>query len=362
MTRHESAQSPDELRLRRLLDDTVSSIEPDDRLDLILNRTKVTPMSARRPWLFGAGGAALATAAVITAVAMIGNPLKQSADPGIVNTPTPTPTQVIEPTPTETTTSPVTPGDALPVYFVGDTPKGPRLYREFGSVDFCAGDATCLIQESVARSLAGDASDPDYSSLWDKSIQIGPVDWNGDFITLDLQNADLSSTSIHDRPEGMTQSEAELAIQQLIYSAQAALGEGPVPVQFLLDGQHTDQLLGEPASEPLAKADPLDVLALVSLTDPSEGQQVSGTLHVTGQACTFEANVPWQLLQGTHVVDSDHFTADQGCDGVKLYPFEGDIDLSGLAPGTYTLRIQEDDPSGGEGPGPTSDTRTIVVG
>jgi len=310
----------------------------------------VTPMSARRPWLFGAGGAALATAAVITAVAMIGNPLKQSADPGPVGTTNTTPTQVVEPTPSETTTPPATPGEALPVYFVGDTPKGPRLYREFQPNT----DDTEPVSTAVSLAL-GTALDPDYRTGWPAGASVTSAGVTQDLITIGLAG------NLHDRPAGMSEAEAQLAIEQLIYTAQAAYGQGRVPVQFLLNDSHTDALLGQPASEPLAEGDPMSTLALVSLTDPSEGQQVSGTLHVTGQACAFEANVPWQLLQGTKVVDSDHFTAEQGCDGVKLYPFAGDIDLSGLAPGTYTLRIQEDDPSAGEGPGPMSDTRTIVV-
>ena len=46
----------------------------------------------------------------------------------------------------------------------------------------------------------------------------------------------------------------------------------------------------------------------------------------------------------------------------KLYPWETAVDVSGLAPGTYTFVALTDDPSGGaEGAGPTYDTRTIVV-
>ena len=351
MTRHESAQSPDELRLRHLLDDTVGSIEPDDRLDQILNRTKVTPMSARRPWLFGAGGAALATAAVITAVAMVGNPLKQSAEPGPVDTPDTTPTQVVEPTPSETTTPPATPAQALPVYFVGDTPKGPRLYREFQPNT----DDTEPVSTAVSLAL-GTALDPDYRTGWPAGASVTTAGVTQDMITIGLAG------NLHDLPAGMTDAEAQLAIEQLIYTAQAAYGHGRVPVQFLLNDSHTDTLLGQPASEPLSEGTWYEMLAMVNITDPTEGTTVSGTLHVTGQACTYEANVPWQLLKGTTVVDSGPFTAEQGCDNVKLYPFAGDIDLSGLAAGTYTLRIQEDDPSGGaEGSGPMSDTRTIVI-
>jgi hypothetical protein len=46
----------------------------------------------------------------------------------------------------------------------------------------------------------------------------------------------------------------------------------------------------------------------------------------------------------------------------KLYPFAGQANLAGLAPGTYTFVAMTDDPSGGaEGFGPSEDTRTIVV-
>jgi hypothetical protein len=267
-----------------------------------------------------------------------------------VNPVTSTPTQVVEPTPSETTTPPVTPGAALPVYFVGDTPRGPRLYREFQPNT----DGTEEVSTAVSLAL-GAALDPDYRTGWPAGSSVTSAGVTPDLITVGLAG------NLHDRPAGMSEAEAQLAIEQLIYTAQAAYGQGRVPVQFLLNDSHTDTLLGQPASEPLSEGKQVDVLALVSLTDPSEGQQVSGTLHVTGQACAFEANVPWQLLKGTHVVKSNSFMAEQGCDGVKLYPFAADIDLSGLAAGTYTLRIQEDDPSAGEGPGPMSDTRTIVV-
>ena len=35
--------------------------------------------------------------------------------------------------------------------------------------------------------------------------------------------------------------------------------------------------------------------------------------------------------------------------------------MSSLAPGTYTFVAMTDDPSGGEGGGPTEDTKTIIV-
>ena len=49
----------------------------------------------------------------------------------------------------------------MPVYFAGDTPQGTRLYREFRQVE-----ADNPFEEAVALMVAGDALDPDYTTLW----------------------------------------------------------------------------------------------------------------------------------------------------------------------------------------------------
>ena len=43
----------------------------------------------------------------------------------------------------------------------------------------------------------------------------------------------------------------------------------------------------------------------------------------------------------------------------KLYPWQAEVDVSGLAPGTYTFVAMTDDPSGGEGRA-RRHTRTIT--
>ncbi len=45
----------------------------------------------------------------------------------------------------------------------------------------------------------------------------------------------------------------------------------------------------------------------------------------------------------------------------KLYPWETDVDLSGVAPGSYTFAALTDDPSAARVPGPFEDTKTITV-
>ena len=61
------------------------------------------------------------------------------------------------------------------------------------------------------------------------------------------------------------------------------------------------------------------------------------------------------------VVDAGFFTAE-GWMGTRLFPFSGDLAVSSLDPGTYTLIVETDDASGGaEGPGSYSDSRTFVL-
>ena len=124
-------------RLAELLSDAVSDIEPANRLDAIRNETKVTSMSSRRPWLYAVGGAVVATAAVITAIAAAGGTLPGQGDDD------PAPAAQSEHRDggadardrhvrADTVRDQAPPSaSVVPVYFVGDTPSGPRLYREF---------------------------------------------------------------------------------------------------------------------------------------------------------------------------------------------------------------------------------------
>ena len=116
------------------------------------------------------------------------------------------------------------------------------LFREFQPG--IGGDP---VSQAAYAAVAGPPLDPDYRTLWPAGTE-ATASYDGDVITVDLTGADL-----HDRPAGMSKKDAGLAIQQVVYSVQGAAQER-AGVQFLLDGQRTDQVLGEPASEPLTNA------------------------------------------------------------------------------------------------------------
>jgi hypothetical protein len=350
-------------RLSHLLSDAVSDVEPQDALAEIRNRTKVTPMSARRPWLFAVGGAVVATAATVAAVAALGgSPQPTAQDPGPAASQSPTeksaPTEASEPTeptePTEPAPTPSEPSGAVttatvPAYFVRDTPQGLRITREFQSVE----TSNFPEVEAIRLAVEGQALDPDYRGLWPSGSGVTGVGVSPDDIAVYLTG------DLRDRPAGMTQQEAELAVQQVVYTAQAAAGRGRLPVGISLNGEDPDRVLGVPASK-LTNSPENDVLAMVSVSSLSEGETVGDRFVVSGIANSFEATVPWEVRQGDKVVAKGFATADGWMD--KLYPWTTQVNVSKLAPGTYTFAAMTNDPSGGaEGAGPTEDTKTIVV-
>jgi hypothetical protein len=347
-------------RLSELISDAVSDVEPGDGLSAIRSRThKESTMSSSRNWLYAVGGAIAGTAAVIVAIAAVS---QLNGDDSSTPVAHPSDTQSSQPTgepsPTEsatdtpTTASPTgTPIEgAVPVYYAGDGPKNTVLFREFQPS--IGGDP---VSQAASAAVAGQPLDPDYRTLWPAGTQ-ATASYDGDVITVDLTGA-----ALHDRPAGMSKRDAGLALQQVVYSVQGAAQER-AGVQFLLEGQHSDQVLGEPASEPLTNAQALGTLSAMNITYPAEGDTVSGTFEATGVNNAFEASFSWEIRQGDQVVASDFGMADGCCELDKLFPWKAKVDVSGLAPGTYTFVAKNDDPSGGaEGHGPDVDTKTIVV-
>jgi len=346
--------SSDDERMRQLLDDAVSDVEPRDSLDSIRARTKVKDMSVRRNWLFGAGAAVVATAATITAVAVMGGgPGTTGAqDPGFAGTESPTASSKPSTEPTSSTDGGPGPEPTtftVPVYYVAETSRGPRLYREFHVVETAAGKPQAALIEAMTRSPV----DPDYRTDWPAGTSANSVAKQGDIITVDL---DALGADLHGRPDGMTEQEASLAVQQLMYTAQAALQDATrSAVQFLINGERTDTVLGVPTSEPLAEGDPTEVLAQVWIIEPAEGAEVQSPFTVSGLANAFEANVQWELMQGDAVVDRGFTTARECC---TMAPYSFKVSAP---PGDYTLVVHDSDPSDGEGFAPWQDTKNITV-
>lgn len=357
-----------------LLEYAVADVEPADRLHTI--RQQVARRRRRR---LGTGAVALAAAAAVAVVAVV-TVTDQPVDDGPDVAGDPPPTSPSDPDDPDGDATPFGPpdGDAVPVYYVGDTPQGPRLYREFHRVDTGEGSETLRVLRAAGGALdlavSDSAVDPDYRSLWPGTdlTEMGvPYAGRRDDNTYEIPEISVVLRTGHPalgpRPANLTPEEARMAVQALIYTLQGAC-QCQASVNFVVQPAKGPR---DPATSVLGfrtgpdgvieRAPQLEVLSLVSITDPNEGRVVEGTLTARGRASSFEATVPWELRDSSGEVVLEGAATAEGWMG-RLYPWETEIDVSDLEPGEYTFVATTADPSGGaEGNGPYVDTRTITV-
>jgi hypothetical protein len=331
------------------LQEAVADVEPRHDLDDIRARIEEDAMrtSTRTRWAAAAAGVAVAaTVATVAYAAGLGagddpgtGPVASSSDAPSATTGATEGSDAASPSPAAS--SPVA------VYYLGDTPTGPRLFREFRAPE---GDGDALAV-AVAMATSVTPLDPDYRSPWPDGAG-ATASYDGDLLTVDVQSA---GADLRARPAAMSADEARMALEQLMYTAQAVVQSRP-PVRFLTDGEVTDKLLGVPVSEPLTQGDPMQVQGPVWVITPQEADEVSGSLAVEGRGSFFEANVSWQVLREGDVVAEGYATAEECC---TLSPFS--FEVADLPPGGYVLRVYDADMSDGEGPGEQEDTKRFTV-
>jgi hypothetical protein len=363
---HQSNRDRYDDELRALLEDAVSDVEPPPALHDIQIRTKVTPMSSKRPWIYAALGAVAATAATLVAVTVLADDDRQpvsgpaASDTPSLRTSTP-PTDPTEPS-ADPTGAPATgtgQSRAVPVYYVGDTNTGPRLFREFHPG---TGQGSEALLDALELAINGESHDPDYRSGWPGAGTSGGFSVAGAgggnlpegepaiSVALDAE------TDVSERPADMSADEAELALQQLVHTAQAVMQER-LPVSFTAaDGVPLSRLLGIDVAQGVQAADPMEVQGTVWVISPQDGDEVGSTFTVEGRGAFFEANVSWQLLRGSEPVAEGFATAEEG---MTLSPYR--FEVTDVEPGDYVLRVYDADMSGGEGNGEAEDTKRVIV-
>lgn len=298
----------------------------------------------------GTTAAALALAAALAGCGDDAEPTGGTASDPVDEPSTSDTSEPAEPSTTpaeEPTTAEPEPGTvAVPVYLVGDIPRGEALFREFVQV----GDGDPLLEAATVLT-GGDVQDPDYRTLLG-NLGIESVTASDDRIEVAL-TADSTTNDKAVSPE-----QGRLAVQSLVYTLQGtARSRAPVEVT---QGGVPITLYGVDTSGGVRAEPELDVLAHVNITSPAEGATVGDTFLFEGRASSFEATVGWQIRDGGGKVVKEYSVMAEGWID-KLWPFSGEIDVSDVPPGTYTLAALTDDPSGGEGGGPHEDTKTIVI-
>jgi hypothetical protein len=222
----------------------------------------------------------------------------------------------------------------LPVYYVGPRTDGSTslvLFREFGSIDVAgAGDAADKATAALAEAIAGGPTAA-YRPMW-KGVEV-------DKVTVTATEIDVTLST---GAKGLSASEGEIAVDQLVWTAQAAVAKGNLPVRFTLaDGATT---LAGNAQTNHAYTRPTDdmavwaILSPVWIDAPSRGEILpAGKVTVTGIASTNEANVQWAITQGGTAVASGHTTAEVSAPSRGKYSFT----TIALPAGDYVVKVFE---------------------
>lgn len=303
-----SGQDSFEERAREALRREADTVEPSGHgLRAIQARTTDGASGrARRRW-FAGGTAVLATAAAVTAVALVG-----SVDLGLGPDTGPGPA------------GPAADTSPLQIFYLDSTPEkrgepgsvsvaDPGLYREIHQVA-TGGDSRA---ESAVRELVGSAPvDPDY---------VNP--WRG--ITVHAVEADSSEAVVDVSALPAAGPDRDAALQALAQTLHAATQTRVVGVTLEVDGQPSGRV---------AVAEPVGTYAGIWVTSPEQGTTVSSPVTFAGMAATFEGNVAYEIRRGDQVVARGATISAGGMGVWSEWSF-----TERLQPGEYTVETFDED-------------------
>jgi hypothetical protein len=213
---------------------------------------------------------------------------------------------------------------ALAQYWVADTSRGFRLYREFVRITPAPDAITAALRELVSQK----PTDSDYVSLWPEGTTINSVKVNSDSAVVDLSFPKLNLGS-----------EAEsLAIAQLVWTATAA-DTTVKKISLTVDGKKIESLAGHlDATKPFTRGLTYEVLAPIWITSPTENQSVAAQgFTLSGMASTFEANVVWKVFKDGVLIQEGSTTAQEAAPAWKPWS----VIIENLTPGTYQFFAME---------------------
>ena len=232
-------------------------------------------------------------------------------------------------------------------YFTSETAQGFRLVREVhqvSKIENDLGDKKGF--NSLVMLVDGQLPpfDGDHRTLWNNGTKVNSVSVVEGIATVDLS---LGRISLGAESE-------QRAIDQMVWTL---IENDPTvtSVKFTIDGLVSESLAGHvDFSQVFTLAPSYEVLASVWI-DLLDRSDVSNPVSITGSACTFEANVAWELTKGGDVVSSGATTAATAC------PDRSDwsIELGELAPGNYVLKVS--DTSAEDGSLIFEDTKAFTV-
>ena len=239
---------------------------------------------------------------------------------------------------------------SIPVYYVAESQRSFKLYREFRTVPDRGGAVASAV--GAMTSLA--PLDPDYLTPWRPASRI-TVSRKGSAIAVDLSADAFSNTNVGSEL-------AATAIQQLVYTVTAAASQSGVratTVTITKGGKAADVWGVLRIGTATARSPLLDVQAQAWVTSPQQGDvRKAGTVGFAGFGTSFEATFGWVVRTSTgRTVAHGSAMGGTGTGGFGPFTFS-----ARLKPGTYTVVVSTDDPSGGAaGNGPATDDKTFTV-
>ena len=109
-------------------------------------------------------------------------------------------------------------------------------------------------------------------------------------------------------------------------------------MDLLVDGKKVESLAGHVDATKTFTLEPTyDVLNAVQISSIYEGEKLVSPVTITGEACTFEANVAWKLFKGGALVKTGAVTAKEACPTRSKWI----LNLGTLLPGTFQLAAQD---------------------
>jgi hypothetical protein len=277
--------------------------------------------------------AAIVTASLAMLLVACSDPASPSVSPSVTST-------ALSPSASASIEVPI---ERVQVFLVADTTRGFRLFPEWREVPTGSPD---FVQFAVAELFAGGSAiaDPDFVSLWSQST-LNAVTVDGNIATVDISEVNLNVGS---EGEGR-------AIDQLVWTITT---EDPAitSVVVTVNGQAVESLAGHiDATQPFVRAESYEVLSPITIESFNSGDTISNPITLAGFACTFEANVPYEILKDGVVVQGGATLASEACPTRSPY----EVTLEPLDPGTYTIRVFE--LSMEDGALIAEDTKTITI-
>jgi hypothetical protein len=217
-------------------------------------------------------------------------------------------------------------GVPVAFFFVSDTPRGLKLFSETQNFQVEEGDLNLQVVSNLVTGAVV-PFDPQYSNLWGNSNTVNAVT-----IDQSIATVDLGELSLNVGAEG-----EQRAIDQIVWTLTEFVPE-VTSVAFTVNGKVVESFAGHvDTTATFQRAIGYEVLNPIQISSINQGAELTSPVTISGQACTFEANVVWKLSQADKVIQEGFTTASSGC------PDRGEwsISIENLVPGDYLFQALE---------------------